>query len=238
MDYGGAYAIKSDTLFDEDLRSALITAVVPLENVHESQKDWHPGSNGKVLDLVHPSLWPLVYGLSRLIPDRQISLDDALDYCGAGLIIPSPDKPDLHAPGDVFLQRSENQAVSERFQWLPCDVDLTGDQPRITSCINNLHPIDTQTFTLSLKSSSKRLFPPGILYIDQLVMSSKSAGSSKLQKLNTTAARAFVTTIASLRIGQASRTTIMKPVVVMAMNRSKGLTMSGLSKHTHLSSRT
>ncbi|KAH7123079.1 hypothetical protein EDB81DRAFT_665445 [Dactylonectria macrodidyma] len=140
MDYG-ACVIKSDSLLDEGLRNALITAVAPLENVPESLQDWHPGSDGKVLDLVHPSLWPLVYGLSRIVPDKRIPLHDALNYCGSGLIIPKPERPDLRPPGSMYRNYSGNRAISDRFQWLPCDVDLTGDKPRIDSYINNLHPV-------------------------------------------------------------------------------------------------
>ncbi|KAH7129543.1 hypothetical protein B0J13DRAFT_453387 [Dactylonectria estremocensis] len=141
MDYG-AYAIKSDSLLDDELKNALIAAVAPLEHVPESRQDWHPGSDGKVLDLVHPSLWPLVYGLSRIVPDKRIPLCDSLDYCGSGLIIPKPDRPDLLPPNGMFYRNeSHNRAISDRFQWLPCDVDLTGDKPRIDSYINNLHPV-------------------------------------------------------------------------------------------------
>ncbi|KAF7555998.1 hypothetical protein G7Z17_g1732 [Cylindrodendrum hubeiense] len=140
MDYG-AYAIKSDSLLDDDLRNALRTAVAELEDVPESHKDWHPGSDGKVLDLVHPSLWPLVYGLSRIISDKLITLDNCLEYCGAGSIIPDPDRPDISDSNLGYQDHSEARAVSERFQWLPCDVNLTGDKPRIESYINNLHPV-------------------------------------------------------------------------------------------------
>lgn len=45
---------KSDTIVPEDLKTALQKAVAPLENVPDKEKDWHPGSNEQVLDLVHP----------------------------------------------------------------------------------------------------------------------------------------------------------------------------------------
>ena len=44
------------------MRDELIAVVAPLEDVPDSEKDWHPGSDGLVLDLVHPSLYPIVYG--------------------------------------------------------------------------------------------------------------------------------------------------------------------------------
>ncbi|KAH6962441.1 hypothetical protein BKA56DRAFT_498126 [Ilyonectria sp. MPI-CAGE-AT-0026] len=133
--------VKSDSLLDDDLRNALCTAVALLEDVPESQKDWHPGSDGKVLNLVDPSLWPLVYGLSRILPDKRISLDNCLEYCGSGSIIPDPDRPDILVLSNDFGLATGDPVVSDCFQWLPFDVNLTGDKPRIESYINNLHPV-------------------------------------------------------------------------------------------------
>ncbi|KZV97530.1 hypothetical protein EXIGLDRAFT_670061 [Exidia glandulosa HHB12029] len=53
---------QSDTLVPDALRDALKQGTKVLEDVPDEQKDWHPRSNGFVLDLVHPSLYPLVYG--------------------------------------------------------------------------------------------------------------------------------------------------------------------------------
>ncbi|KZV97526.1 hypothetical protein EXIGLDRAFT_730457 [Exidia glandulosa HHB12029] len=57
---------QSDTLVSDALRDALKQGTKVLENVPDEQKDWHPRSNGFVLDLVHPSLYPLVYGRSMV----------------------------------------------------------------------------------------------------------------------------------------------------------------------------
>jgi len=84
-------AIKSDKLMSEDLRLELIAGVKALEDVPDEKKDWHPGSDGKVLDLVHPSLWPLVYGRTRVLSDRRVPLSDSLAYSGLGDVIPAPD---------------------------------------------------------------------------------------------------------------------------------------------------
>lgn len=57
---------QSDSLIPPDLRDALKLAVKPLEDVPDAEKDWHPRADGLVLDLVHPSLYPLVYGRSMI----------------------------------------------------------------------------------------------------------------------------------------------------------------------------
>jgi hypothetical protein len=132
MDYCIA-ALKSDKLLTDDLVADLKAAVAPLENVPEDQKDWHPGSNNQVLDLVHPSLWPLVYGKTRILPNGRVGVEDALDHCGGGYIIPEP----------LTMEVKEGDYFSTRFQWLPSDVSITPDgKAKIESYVNNLHPIE------------------------------------------------------------------------------------------------
>lgn len=61
------YTWQSDTLIDDNLRGKLIEGVSVLEIVPDSKKDWHPGSNNQVLDLVHPSLFCFVAGRTRIL---------------------------------------------------------------------------------------------------------------------------------------------------------------------------
>lgn len=104
---------KSDTIISNDLREALIKAVAPLENVPAQAKDWHPGSREQVLDLVHPSMYPLVYGQSKILVDEVLGLDDCISRCGDGetLSIPS-------------IGTGEGPAWSRNFQWLPSEFEI------------------------------------------------------------------------------------------------------------------
>ena len=119
---------KSDTVIPEELRLSLIEAVKPLEDVPEDQKDWHPGSSRKVLDLVHPSLYPLVYGQTCILPRSTINLEQWQRHFGVG--------QELQPDQDISGRRE----WSTRFQWLPCDVDISNGDAKIISYINNLHP--------------------------------------------------------------------------------------------------
>ncbi|MFF9483889.1 DUF4246 domain-containing protein [Streptomyces sp. NPDC014676] len=104
---------QSDTLVDDKLRSRLREAVRVLEQVPEAERDWHPGSDGQVLDLVHPSLFCLV---------REVS--------GA------PERAWLN-PTNSYSKHE----FSERFQWLPTDVDVSEDgDVAFRSYVNNVHP--------------------------------------------------------------------------------------------------
>lgn len=82
-----ADVVKSDTAISVDLRESLKAAVRSLEDVPDIYKDYHPGSDGKVLDLVHPSLFPLIYGRSRVLEDSLIGIHDCTQSCGKGSII-------------------------------------------------------------------------------------------------------------------------------------------------------
>ncbi|KAF5323961.1 hypothetical protein D9611_008229 [Ephemerocybe angulata] len=134
---------KSDFAVPEATRRSLIERVRPLEQVPDNKKDWHPGSDGKVLDLVHPSLFPLIYGTSKILPvgAAATTLDDSIGRCGEGEVTVVPPLPPPPPPGPHWQpQTPEHFPYSNKFQWLPCEVDISGEKPKIATYINNLHP--------------------------------------------------------------------------------------------------
>ncbi len=105
---------QSDALIDDELRSRLREAVRVLEDVPDAERDWHPGSDGQVLDLIHPSLFCLVRGVSR--PN-----DSSWPSLGAD---------------------EARYALSDKFQWLPTDVEVGENGEAVfLSYVNNLHPV-------------------------------------------------------------------------------------------------
>ncbi|TFA99926.1 hypothetical protein CCMA1212_008338 [Trichoderma ghanense] len=143
FDYSSC-VIKSDCLIPKSLRDSLRSAAALLENVPDEDKDWHPGSTHKVLDLVHPSLWPFIYGRTPVLLDKRINLQDALSHCGVGTVLPAPKPIEIAGPGSDWSRPLENPlpSLSYKFQWLPCEVVLNGPSAKIDSYINNLHPVD------------------------------------------------------------------------------------------------
>lgn len=137
-----AAVIKSDTAVSSELKAALRTAAAPLEDIPDRLKDWRPGSNGKVLDLVHPSLFPLLYGRSKILSSGVVEIQDCVDYIGKGEIISKPDcsRVDVYRTENFWVD-ADPKFWSKAFQWLPCDVGIAGKDVKITSYINNLHPI-------------------------------------------------------------------------------------------------
>ncbi|WP_327691323.1 DUF4246 domain-containing protein [Streptomyces sp. NBC_00461] len=123
---------QSDTLVDDKLRSRLREAVQVLEEVPEAERDWHPGSDGQVLDLVHPSLFCLV---------REVS--------GAH-------ERAWQNPTD----RYSKYEFSEKFQWLPTDVDISDDgDATFRSYVNNVHPETHRELASVLPDLFARLRP-------------------------------------------------------------------------------
>ncbi|EPT06268.1 hypothetical protein FOMPIDRAFT_1110227 [Fomitopsis schrenkii] len=126
---------KSDTLIPATVKCELLAAVAPLESVPDSEKDWHPNSDGKVLDLVHPSLYPVVYGRT------ESTSGEILEPREDGLIDP--------------------QFTSERFQWLPSDFRVAedGSVSLASPYINNVHPKDQAELEKVIPKLLERVVP-------------------------------------------------------------------------------
>jgi hypothetical protein len=141
LDTGSACA-KADSLIDVGLRDELLAAVKPLLDVEESAKDWHPNCNEQVLNLVHPSLFPLVYGRTQVLQEGLVGLSDCTESCGKGTVVPKPTVGQPKAPHNWSPSSEEMVRFSTRFQWLPAEVAFTGSGVHVefTSYINNLHP--------------------------------------------------------------------------------------------------
>lgn len=131
MDANAAVYI-SDSTISQRIKAAIQKGVASLEAVPDFQKDWHPGSDRKVLDLVHPSLFPLMYGISKFLPEGKVPIESCVDYTGLGETVHTV---------DISAYTWAPYEYSLKYQWLPCDItiDANGDAS-IKSYINNLHP--------------------------------------------------------------------------------------------------
>ncbi|KAK7709768.1 hypothetical protein SLS64_006009 [Diaporthe eres] len=140
----GSRVSKSDQRVSEALRQELKDAVKPLLDRPDAERDWHPGSDDKVLNLVHPSLFPLVYGRTRvLVNGGKVPLDlaniEALEGAETAPSLTATSQPSRPLHGDG----THSGMWSKKFQWLPCEVEFTedtGTNVHISSYINNLHP--------------------------------------------------------------------------------------------------
>jgi Protein of unknown function (DUF4246) len=139
-----ARVVKADGLISDALKAELRAAVQPL--LDAEPKDWHPRSDDKVLNLVHPSLYPLVYGKTPVLAEcGTVGLENCLASCGKGT--PGKEGQEVKIQGfqtwDWLRYKPRSPLWSQRFQWLPAEVKFIGDagvDVKIASYINNLYP--------------------------------------------------------------------------------------------------
>lgn len=129
---------QSDQLISQHLKDSLIKSVEILENVPENDKDWHPGTNQQILDLIHPSLFCFVSQITKIINEENhlINVEDSLEQIGRGEIF------DMNSI-DKKSKSSKDYTKSETYQWIPSEFHVSKDgKVKIESYINNLHPIE------------------------------------------------------------------------------------------------
>ncbi|KAL2256160.1 hypothetical protein VTK26DRAFT_2091 [Humicola hyalothermophila] len=158
---------KSGVLVPHDLHLALREAFARLQADQTSGPDWHPNTNETVQDLVHPSLYPLVYGRSRFLPQEVVGVEDAVDkWAGKGDVIPK--YPDTGPPPGRFDRGNtrvgglgiDKSFWSDTYQWLPANVKFLKDGGvKFTSYINNLHPTKYRDIYSTIEKLVEKALP-------------------------------------------------------------------------------
>ncbi|KAM0261009.1 hypothetical protein ACHAQJ_002444 [Trichoderma viride] len=150
LDSAGNCIVKSDNLISPHLRDELVKAFDILRADQAANVDWHPRSNEMVQNLVHPSMYPFIFGRSRFLDEEQVGTKNAVEFIGKGRVVPEitrmPDYGARFSENFFSASREERHTVptelrSSLFQWLPANVVFRDDgTAEITSYINNLHP--------------------------------------------------------------------------------------------------
>lgn len=122
----------------DEVRDGLRRAFYRLRDDQSKNPDWHPNSGDMVQDLVHPSMYPLVYGRSKVFRDEVVGVSDAIDkWAGKGEII----EGGKQIPRSYSWTEIPANYWSETYQWLPSNVTFQHDgRAKLISYINNLHP--------------------------------------------------------------------------------------------------
>jgi hypothetical protein len=157
-----ATVVNTDSMPSSDLKATLRVAVSALENIADKHKNWQLGTDGKIFNLVDPSLFPLIYGCSRILPRGTVSLNDCLNRIGESETIPGIEvAPSIEVFGDRYESKT-HYVWSKNFQWLPCNVSfLDGENAKIESYINNLHHKDYRNLYGVLEKLITRVIPSG-----------------------------------------------------------------------------
>ncbi|KAM0398828.1 hypothetical protein ACHAPZ_007793 [Fusarium culmorum] len=159
-----ASVVKADGYIDDSLRQSLQAAFTKLKLEQKNDPDWHPNSNEMVQNLVHPSLYPLVYGRSRVFRQEVVGVEDAIDrWSGKGEVILKPNTS--YTSQNPFLARMggaqvDNSNWSDTYQWLPSNVSFQDDgSVKFTSYINGLHPTKHRDIYATIEKLVEKALP-------------------------------------------------------------------------------
>ncbi|KAJ2448034.1 hypothetical protein GGF42_005255 [Coemansia sp. RSA 2424] len=136
----------SDSLIDTATTNALKEYATMLESTASRQKDWHPDGESRVLNLIDPSLFPLIYSRSKLCRHTCMSPQAALNPGAPGEFPGSRNKWHDALKGSGYyippLPLRYMYSDLNNFCWLPSEFRVADDGAvTIESYINNLHPV-------------------------------------------------------------------------------------------------
>ncbi|KAJ2430465.1 hypothetical protein GGF41_000979 [Coemansia sp. RSA 2531] len=159
----------SDTRVDDKTTSELKDYAAILEGVPDRQKDWYPKDRSRVLNLIDPSLFPLIYSRSKLCrqtstsPQAALSLEDAGEFPGSldewrkALHVGEDGESDYYLP---IWDWQYGSYTSDKFSWLPSEFRIDDNGVvTIESYINNLHPIKHATLYPIIASVFSKFLP-------------------------------------------------------------------------------
>ncbi|KAL7809065.1 hypothetical protein V8C26DRAFT_412340 [Trichoderma gracile] len=148
LDSAGNTIVKSDTVVSDRLWDELKKSFETLRADQAGNVDWHPGTNDMVQNLIHPSMYPFVFGRSSFIFEEVVDRENAFASVGKGSIVPEITRlPDYGSRFlDIAWQSNSIGVVppeyrSSLYQWLPTNVAFREDgTAKLTGYVNNLHP--------------------------------------------------------------------------------------------------
>ncbi|KAJ2580924.1 hypothetical protein GGH95_002335, partial [Coemansia sp. RSA 1836] len=142
----------SDSLIDLETTNELKEYAAILASAPDHQRDWYPDGESRMLNLIDPSLFPLIYSRSKLCRQSSMSVQPSLMAKAPGAFSGSIDKwrkalngtdsnmPSYHIP---TFPSCDNNCVSRGFSWLPSEFRVSENGAvTIESYINNLHPVN------------------------------------------------------------------------------------------------
>ncbi|KAJ2507358.1 hypothetical protein IWW47_001141 [Coemansia sp. RSA 2052] len=154
----------SDSLIDIAMINELKNYATILKSTPSCQKDWHPVGKSHILNLIDPSLFPLIYSRSKLCRQPCASPQAALNPGAPGEFPGSIYKwHEMLSGSDYYtppLPLWYIQSDLSNFSWLPSEFRVADNGAvTIKSYINNLHPIKHAAFYLTIASVFSKFLP-------------------------------------------------------------------------------
>ncbi|KAL5364221.1 hypothetical protein BJX96DRAFT_168121 [Aspergillus floccosus] len=139
---------KSNTAISSALKSQLSHSVERLLLCQTVPQK----SEADVKNLVDPSLFPLIFGRTKILDGGQSCGMDANAWSSCNKEDQAlSDRPHVVQGGTNWSWEAGRSIWSSKFQWLPCEVDFAGPpgstDVQISSYINNLHPTNREMYS-------------------------------------------------------------------------------------------
>ncbi|GLD97143.1 hypothetical protein PINS_up005826 [Pythium insidiosum] len=148
----------SDSIVPEDVKAKFVREVAVLEDVPEHEKDWHPGSNQQVLDLVHPSLYCCVLRETNRVREDQLTFSAETSLADRMQQLLNAELEIVGSRSKINGSRSTSDGSS--YQWIPSDFHIDAEgRAKILSYINNLHPGQHEAMYQSIESIFSKFVP-------------------------------------------------------------------------------
>ncbi|KAK0373968.1 hypothetical protein CLIM01_08662 [Colletotrichum limetticola] len=161
---------RSDRVISSDMRSTLQKAVGNIERTLSHKTDRSSGKENSlaeakgstckkqnnVINVIDPTMYPLVFGRSRVLPTHEIDLHNCLGHISQGITIKVPGQKETQK----YVDGIYHTLFSSQSQWLPCNIEFPdGINAKITSYINNLHPREHITVYSVLENIITQIMP-------------------------------------------------------------------------------
>ncbi|KAL9652002.1 hypothetical protein ABK040_000343 [Willaertia magna] len=115
---------EEEDLIPKDLTERLKKCLTKFENVPEEQKDYHPSTDNQVLDLIHPSLYCYVKGVSEIVGKGVEKVEE---------------KKEEKNNYRYYYRTPREKTFKVETQWLPTEFLLKeNNEIEIQSYINNV----------------------------------------------------------------------------------------------------
>ena len=147
----GILLANKDKPFPTVLQTNLLTAIQTYCSKSTTLIDYHPHSDNKVQDIVHPSLYPYVHGLSK-IDDKYLTDTNFLTTIKPNLPQGKPDIKSSSSERQMYISPKFDRwgrviTNSEMYQWLPTDIHVNKEgKIQLLSYINNLPQEETKLY--------------------------------------------------------------------------------------------
>ncbi|KAL6716551.1 hypothetical protein ACLMJK_006118 [Lecanora helva] len=146
---------------DDCIGASLISDLTKIVSALRRSPTRRASSQGHIVDLVDPHLFPLAFGKTRTLRGPPyISPKECISRAGEGEVVRMPREEETKQ--EERGKYPNDMAWSRRFQWLPFEViweDRGHGAARIASYINDVHPITHSSLYRVIESLIDSLIP-------------------------------------------------------------------------------